>query len=139
MKFVLCNDATYQELYEKDKHSYIRLEEHTDLAGYAKIEVLVHEEWYTGFNDERYDYLEQQLVALADFRYITLTYVDNEGIQDKHYPCTQEPLGSSQKHLFKEEDLGYRVEEKTSQGLTEELRMKMLEQEDGCASGACAI
>lgn len=99
MIFVLCNNKQYENLYRKESYKHIRLEEHTDLAGYAGINVYIHEDWYTDTHDERVEYLEQQLVALADFGYIRLNYLDEEGHKDKHYPPEMASPESPQRTL----------------------------------------
>ena len=139
MIFVLCTRNQYGELYQGEAYKHIKLEDHTDLAGYAGINVYIHDGWYEDYNSEVVNYLEEQLVALADFGYIKLSYVDTEGHIDKYFPHEIAPTEDSQAvsgpTLYPSTPEG----EKSSQSLTEEERMALIEQEDGCSSGACAI
>lgn len=135
MKFVLCSQHTYDKLYSKEAHKYVRLEEHTDLAGYARIGVAIHDCWMYDCTDSRIEYLEHQLVALADFGYIFLEYVDEDGWVDKYYStvaATQKlTTTSSTTKEYNPMDI--------PEVLSESDRERLMEQEDGCASGACAI
>lgn len=138
MIFVLCNNKQYEKLYQKEAYKHIRLEEHTDLAGYAGINVYIHEDWYTDTHDDRVEYLEQQLIALADFKYIKLNYVDEDGHTDKHFPPEMASPESPQRTLEFTQGGSTTSTENSSLSLTEEERMALLDTEDGCG-GACSI
>lgn len=135
MKFVLCSQHTYDKLYAREAHKYVRLEEHTDLAGYGRIIVSIHNCWVEDCNDDRLEYLEQQLVALADFGYIFLEYVDNDGWVDKYYSSVEATQKLTTASSTTKEYNPMAIPEV----LSESDRERLMEQEDGCASGACAI
>lgn len=135
MKFVLCSQYTYDKLYEKESHKYVRLEEHTDLAGYGRITVAIHSCWMEDINDDRIEYLENQLVALADFGYIFLEYVDEDGWVDKYYSTVADTQKLTTASSITQEYNPMAIPEV----LSESDRERLMEQEDGCASGACAI
>lgn len=139
MIFVLCTRNQYEELYQGEAYKHIKLEDHTDLAGYAGINVYIHDEWYKDYTSDIVNYLEEQLVALADFGYIKLSYVDSEGHTDKYSPQEMATYEDSQAVSGPTQYPSTPEGEKSSQSLTEEERMALIEQEDGCSSGACAI
>lgn len=134
MKFVLCSQYTYDKLYSRESHKYVRLEEHTDLAGYARIGVAIHNCWLEDCNDDRIEYLEQQLVALADFGYIFLEYVDEDGWVDKYYSTVEvtQKLTTGTSTPTPSNPMAI------PEVLSESDRERLMEQEDGCG-GACAI
>ena len=138
MIFVLCTRNQYEKLYQKEAYKYIKLEDHTDLAGYAEINVYIHDEWYNDYNSDIVNYLEEQLVALADFGYIKLSYIDTEGHIDKYFPPEIAPTEDSGEVLGSTQYPSTTQGEKSSQSLTEEERMALLDTEDGCG-GACSI
>lgn len=132
MNFVLCNNKTYEEKYQEEAYKYPRLEEVSDLAGYGRIVVLVEEDWGTDINDDRFHYLQEQLEALALFGYIHLVYVDEDGFESK-FTSTVE----LQEDFSVTQGGSTTPIENSSPELTEEVRMRMLEGEDGCAGGSC--
>ena len=71
MKRVVCKDETYKELYDSERYKYVRLFEYEDLVGFHGIDVLLHE-------GECSVDLEQALIVLSKFGYITLVYVERE-------------------------------------------------------------
>ena len=135
MKFVLCSDSTYTELYEKDSYKYLRLEDHTNLAGYGKIWVNIHPCWMEDYNDDRIHYLEQQLTALADFGYIRIAYVEEDGIE---FPY-RSPLEAQQYVTEKTSQRTLYPSTAKQEVLSESDRERLIEQEDGCGSGGCII
>ena len=84
MKFVLCSEQTYQELYQAEAHKWIRVLDHKDLLGFKDVHVHVHDCWMYEINDDRIDYLEHQLTSLADFGYIRITYIQEDGWEEKY-------------------------------------------------------
>jgi hypothetical protein len=135
MKFVLCSQYTYDKLYARESHKYVRLEEHTDLAGYGRIGVAIHSCWMEDCNDDRIEYLEHQLVALADFGYIFLEFVDEDGWVDKYYSTVTDTQKLTTASSAPKDSTSTSIPEV----LSESDRERLMEQEDGCASGACAI
>ena len=86
MKFVLCSEQTYQELYAHKAYKWIKIQEHNDLLGFKNVHVTIHDCWMYEINDDRVDYLEPQLEALADFGYIKITYKDSSGWCENYEP-----------------------------------------------------
>lgn len=84
--FVLCSDKTYEEKYEKNSYRFHKMEEIEDLLGYAGIHVYVHGDWYKTHTANNVAYLEEQLEALAMYKYIKLYYVDEWGTSLYHPP-----------------------------------------------------
>tara|TARA_R110000782_G_scaffold4260_1_gene15098 strand:+ start:521 stop:892 length:372 start_codon:yes stop_codon:yes gene_type:complete len=84
MKFVLCSTQTYQELYQAEAHKWVRVEDHKDLIGFRNVHVTIHDCWMYEINDDRVDYLEKQLTALADFGYISITYQSEDGWSENY-------------------------------------------------------
>ena len=82
MKFCLCDIVTYNKLYARESHNYIQLQCLEDLEGFQGINVIVHE--FDALDDEQ-DILQKQLEALAAFSLINLTYMDDEGNENKFY------------------------------------------------------
>jgi hypothetical protein len=99
MKFVLCSEQTYQEMYQTESHKWIKLVDHVDLLGFKDIHVTIHDCWMYEISDDRVDFLEQQLIALADFGYISLTYLDSEGWSENYVYQREDPL-AEQEDLF---------------------------------------
>ena len=79
MKFVLCSTQTYEELYQAESHKWVRVESHNNLLGFRNIHVMIHDCWMYEISDDRVQYLEQQLTALADFGYINITFQTEDG------------------------------------------------------------
>ena len=84
MKFVLCSNTTYQELYQADAYKWVRVSDHKDLLGFRNVHVTIHDCWMYELNDDRVDYLEKQLTALADFGYISITYQAEDGWSENY-------------------------------------------------------
>lgn len=129
MKFILCSDELYAEQYESEAYKHIRIEDIENLVGFKNIHVRLHEGWEDDINDDRIDFLQQQLEALAAFGYIKLIYVDGSGMEERYYPP---------KDVINDKPSPKQMEMQGTQ-MTEEQRMKLIEQEDGCAGGACVI
>jgi hypothetical protein len=72
--FVLCDDSDWEELYEAESHKWFRLQDAKEIIGHPRISVYVHEWWCASINDDRAEYLEQQIEILAHFGYIVLVY-----------------------------------------------------------------
>jgi hypothetical protein len=72
--FVLCDDSDWEELYEAESHKWFRLQDAKEIIGHPRIIVYVHEGWCASINDDRIEYLEQQIEILAHFGYIVLVY-----------------------------------------------------------------
>ena len=123
MKFVLCSTQTYQELYQAEAHKWIRIVDHKDLLGFKDVHVNVHDCWMYEINDDRVDYLEQQLTALADFGYIRITYIREDGWQENYEPEVLAPIGLQSEMTFP-----------TSTGTVVYETV-----DNSCESGACAI
>lgn len=83
MNFVVCSEETYSKIYEREAYMYPRLHSYEDLVGYRGIEVRVHESDIPNLEDQD---MELRLETLSDFGYIKLIYVDDDGIEDKHFP-----------------------------------------------------
>ena len=124
MKFVLCSTQTYEEKYKKEAHKHVRIQEHPDLLGYQNICVNIHDCWMYEINDERVDYLEQQLTALADFGYIKITYIQEDGWEENYEPEVLAPVGLQSEMAFPSTGGGTVVYESS---------------DNSCESGACAI
>jgi hypothetical protein len=84
MKFVLCSTQTYEELYQAESHKWVRVSDHKDLVGFRNVHVTIHDCWMYELNDDRVDYLEQQLTALADFGYISITFQAEDGWSENY-------------------------------------------------------
>ncbi len=134
MRFILCNNATYEEKYQPEAYKHIRLEQVEDLAGYAGITVVVEDGWEYDIHDDRTAYLQEQVEALSVFGYIRLVYVEEDGQESRVYPPV--PLGDV---LASNQGGSPSPPEKSPHMLTEDERMALLETGDGCASGACSI
>lgn len=135
MNFILCDNKTYEKKYRAEAYKHVRLEEVSDLAGYAKITVYIEEDdWIYDIHDDRCNYLQEQLEALAMFGYISLIYVDEDGFESKFTSTVA--LGEDFSH---KQGGSTPPIENSSHSLTEEERMSLLETEDGCAGGACSI
>jgi hypothetical protein len=93
MRFVLCSKQTYKEQYQEEAHRWIHVVDHKDLLGFKDVHVNVHDCWMYEINDERVDYLEQQLTALADFGYIKITYIQEDGWEENYEPEVLTPIG----------------------------------------------
>ena len=85
MIFILANNSTYNRLYSAEHFRYPRLLCHTDLLGYGKVRVRVHTSWELSHGHGNVGFLEEQLEALADFGYIKLEYMDEEGHIDQYF------------------------------------------------------
>lgn len=132
--FVLCSDETYQRLYQKESYKWMKLEEIEDLLGYAGIHVYVHDYWHTTHRASNISFLEEQIEALAMYKYIKLYYVDTEGHVDRY--ITPEEAVTASKQLEAAID---REGVEEPQVLSEADRERLIQQEDGCAGGACTI
>ena len=84
MKFVLCSNTTYQEQYQAEAYKWVKVQDHKDLLGFRNVHVTIHDCWMYELSDERVDYLEQQLTALADFGYISITYQSEDGWSENY-------------------------------------------------------
>lgn len=99
MQFVLCSDETYEELYAGEYYKYPRVLEWTTLLGFMGTEgkgvtVLFHtDELATAIDEGVEDDIEVRLETLADIRYINLIHVDEDGMQNRHYPPAEKPEG----------------------------------------------
>jgi hypothetical protein len=138
MKFVLCSDSVYANLYERKAYKYVRVNDHRDLVGYHNIQVIVHDHWEDDLNDDRVDYLAQQLEALADFGYIQISYVDDDGWVDNYEAPSISPLKTPQMDFLHERGLGYREPPKSPQDGSGAV-VAYEDDDSGCDSGACAI
>jgi len=77
--FVLCDDESWEDLYQPEYYKWFRIKEAEDLLGHASIRVYVHIDWQEGYPDDRVEYLEQQIEILARFGYIKLIYKGEDG------------------------------------------------------------
>ena len=68
MKFVLCNDDTYQRLYHKEYHKYVRVRDSRDFTAYFGVVVIAHP------TDGDYDDVLSDLELLSDYKVIKLEY-----------------------------------------------------------------
>ena len=84
--FVLCSDKTFEEKYRGESHRFHKMEEIEDLLGYAGIHVYVHDDWHMSHSANNVSYLEEQLEALAMYKYIKLYYIDEWGTSAYHPP-----------------------------------------------------
>ena len=134
MRFILCNNATYEEKYQEEAYKNLRLEQVEDLLGYAGIEVLIEDGWEHNIYDDRTAFLQEQLEALGVFGYIRVVYIEEDGQESRvhSYNPSEQVLASSQGGSLP-------LVEKSPQGLSEDERMALLETEGGCAGGACVI
>lgn len=135
MNFILATDKVYNALYEKDSHKHIRINDHRDLVGFHNIHVIVHEGWEEDMNDERIEYLAQQLEALADFGYIKLAFVDDDGWTDNYESPVVEDVRSAQRDFIHDIGVGYWEGVTTAPSVT----VEYVTEDDGCAGGACKI
>ena len=78
MNLVLCNNDTYDEVYEAEAYKYIRIVSELDPVGYAGIRVLVHDE--DCLNDDSMFRLQEDMELLHDYGYLKVVYVDGAGI-----------------------------------------------------------
>jgi len=124
MKFVLCSKSTYKELYQPEAHKWIHVVDHRDLLGFKDVHVNVHDCWMYEVNDDRVDYLEQQLTALADFGYIKITYIQEDGWEENYEPEVLAPIGLQSEMVLPSTSSGTVVYESS---------------DSSCESGACAI
>lgn len=124
MKFVLCSKQTYKELYQPEAHKWIHVVDHRDLLGFKDVHVNVHDCWMYEVNDDRVDYLEQQLTALADFGYIKITYIQEDGWEENYEPEVLAPIGLQSEMVLPSTSSGTVVYESS---------------DSSCESGACAI
>jgi hypothetical protein len=81
LQYVICDIVTYNKLYAKDNHKFVRVYDIRELDGFKGVEVLAHELDALDLEDI---YLLKQMEALAFVGYIRLVYVDLDGIQDKY-------------------------------------------------------
>ena len=123
MKFVLCSTQTYKEQYQAEAYKWIRVQDHKDLLGFKNVHVHVHDCWMYEISDDRVDYLEQQLTALADFGYIKITYVEEDGWRENYEPVILAHVGL-QSEMVLPTTSGTVVYETV---------------DNSCESGACAI
>ena len=72
MKFVLCNDDTYQRLYQKEYQKYARVLDSRDFTAYFGVTVVVHP------LDGDYDEVLNDLELLGDYKVIRLQYYDGD-------------------------------------------------------------
>ena len=122
--FVLCDDADWEELYQPEYHKWFRVESAADLLGHPRIIVRVHENWQGGYEDERIEYLEQQLETLATFGYIKLVYVYEDHKEEVFKVERVKVIESPQVEMF----------------TTESTATIAYEMDDGgCEGGACKI
>lgn len=135
MEFVLCSDLVYQEDYDRESYKYPRVLCHRSLIGWPKVHVIVHEGWEEDVCDERVEYLEQQLEALADFGFIKLFYISEEGWRDRHPSAIPLKKKEVQGDMFKEGGFGDSVffEEKAPSVIAYEV------EDEDCAGGSCKI
>ena len=124
MKFVLCSTSTYSELYQAESHNWVRIIDHTSLLGFKNIVVVIHDCWMYEINDDRIDYLEAQLTALADFGYISITFQSSEGWAEEYVYKEESPIEEQPQLEFPPSTravVAYEVED------------------SGCEGGACKI
>lgn len=100
MIFVLCSDYTYGEMYERESYKYVRIVDHRDLVGFPKVNVVIHDCWMYSFSDDRVEYLEQQLVTLADFGCIKLSYQSEDGDVSLHFTEIDTPVENTQQDFL---------------------------------------
>lgn len=127
MRFCLCDIVTYNKLYAKENHVYIQLQCLEDLEGFQGINVIVHE--FDALSDGQ-DLLQKQVEALATFGLVRLVYVDEEGNENKFYNVLKSVTDSKGQREISYTDTAY---------TEEQVKALMDSEEDGCASGACAI
>ena len=123
MNFVLCSDQTYQDIYRAEAHKWVRITECSDLLGYPKMHVAVHDCWTYNTHDDTAEYLEQQLTALADFGYIHLSFRSEDGWIEKYEYMATPTVELQEELVFKptESVVAYETVD------------------NSCDSGACAI
>lgn len=81
MQFVIADAVTFNKLYAKDNHKFVRIYDIRELDGFKGITVLAHE---LDALDEEDDILIKQVEALAFVGWLHLKYVDLDGIHDKY-------------------------------------------------------
>ena len=123
MKFVLCSDTTYEELYQAEAYKWVRVIDHKSLIGFRHVHVTIHDCWMYGISDERVQHLEQQLTALADFGYIKITFQGEDGWSENYEVKDESPTAIQMELPLVSSSavVAYEVED------------------SGCESGACAI
>ena len=82
MRFVLADIVTFNKLYAKDSHMYVSINSLQDLEGFVSCTVIIHE--FDALDSEQ-EALQLQLEALASFGVINVTYMDDEGNENKFF------------------------------------------------------
>jgi hypothetical protein len=80
--FVLCDDSDWEDMYEAESYKWFRLQDAKEIIGHPRIVVYVHEGWCANIDDDRREYLEQQVEILAHFGYIVLVYKSESGREE---------------------------------------------------------
>ena len=84
MNVVLCNNETYEKLYQKEAYKYLQLRSIEQLLGFGGIIVLVHEDDL--YEEDHYYNLQHQVEALGLFGYVRVHFVEEDGYS---YPQEQ--------------------------------------------------
>tara|TARA_R110000851_G_scaffold24971_2_gene72160 strand:- start:390 stop:770 length:381 start_codon:yes stop_codon:yes gene_type:complete len=126
VQLVLCNNRTYEALYEEVNQQFIRFLDSRDAMGYAGIGVVVHE--YDCLLEEKYHKLFEAVKLLHNYGYLKMILIGEDGIARK----VEERMEKKRSEpLFSEKDL----DDTHSGG-----GVVSIEYEDeDCAGGSCKI
>jgi hypothetical protein len=98
--FVLCDDSDWEEMYEAESYKWFRLQDAKEIIGHPRIVVYVHEGWCANIDDDRREYLEQQVEILAHFGYIVLVYKSESGREEVYEVQQTAVIESPQVEMF---------------------------------------
>ena len=127
--FVLCTDNDWTTLYQADSHKWHRLQDAEDLLGFPSIIVYIHEEW-TFEDDDRLQYLQEQIEILAKFGYVKIVYKYEDGAERPYTDAPAVVIPTPQVELFPDA-LGATTEP------TGTISYETVD--DSCEGGACMI
>ena len=120
--FVLCDDSDWETMYEAESYKWFRLQDAKEIIGHPRIIVYVHEGWCGSVDDDRAEYLEQQIEILAHFGYIVLVYKWEDGKEEVYKVEHTAVIDSPQVEMFPSSSVA------------------VYETEDNdCAGGSCKI
>jgi hypothetical protein len=98
--FVLCDDSDWEDMYEAESYKWFRLQDAKEIIGHPRIVVYVHEGWCANIDDDRREYLEQQVEILAHFGYIVLVYKSESGREEVYEVQQTAVIESPQVEMF---------------------------------------
>ena len=132
--FVLCDESDWEELYQPEYYKWFRIKDAEDLLGHPSIAVYVHEDWQGGYEDDRIEYLEQQIEILAKFGYIKLVYKWSDGREEPFKMDSPQVIQSPQMDMFESLETGAITSSKPF-----EATVTWDKGEEDCEGGSCKI